>query len=94
MDFDVALAKLLPKNSLSLRVHGFRVFRVWGLGFLGFGGLGFRVFRVWGLGFRVEATWTPKVCRIMAFWAIFRGIGPLSYILLGGLGKGSWVFGV
>ena len=25
---------------------------------------------------------TPKVCNIMAFWAMFRGFGPLSYILL------------
>ena len=24
-------------------------------------------------------TWTPKVCRIMAFWAIFKGFGPLFY---------------
>ena len=30
----------------------------------GFRGLGFGGF--WGLGF----TWTPKVCTIMAFWAI------------------------
>ena len=26
-----------------------------------------------GFGF----TWTPKVCRIMVLWAIFRGVGPL-----------------
>ena len=32
-----------------------------------------------GLGF----TWTPKVCRIMAFWAIFRGFRPLFYLLWG-----------
>ena len=28
-------------------------------------------------------TWTPKVCRIMAFMAIMRGLGLLFYILLG-----------
>ena len=28
-------------------------------------------------------TWTPKVCRIMAFWATFRGLGPLFYLLWG-----------
>ena len=28
-------------------------------------------------------TWTPKVCKIMAFWATFRGLGLLFYILLG-----------
>ena len=28
-------------------------------------------------------TWTPKVCRIIAFWAIFRGFGPLFYLLWG-----------
>ena len=32
-----------------------------------------------GLGF----TWTPTVCRIMAFRAIFRCLRLLSYILLG-----------
>ena len=26
------------------------------------------------------STWTPKVCRILAFWAIFRGFGPLFYL--------------
>ena len=49
-------------------------------------------FRVWGLGFRVHIktdlspgapTWTPKVCRIKAFLAILRGLGLLSYLLLG-----------
>ena len=29
------------------------------------------------------STWTPKVCRIIAFWAIFRGFGPLFYLLWG-----------
>ena len=28
-------------------------------------------------------TWTPKVRRIMAFWAIFRGFGPFFYLLWG-----------
>ena len=28
-------------------------------------------------------TWTPKVCKIMAFWAIIKGLGLLFYILLG-----------
>ena len=28
-------------------------------------------------------TWTPKVCKVMAFMAIIRGLGLLFYILLG-----------
>ena len=28
-------------------------------------------------------TYTPKVFRIMAFWALFRGLGLLFYLLLG-----------
>ena len=32
-----------------------------------------------GLGF----TWTPKVCKIMAFMAILMGLGLVFYILLG-----------
>ena len=32
-----------------------------------------------GLGF----TWTPKVCKIMAFMAIIMGLGLLFYILFG-----------
>ena len=28
-------------------------------------------------------TWTPKVCKIMAFMAVIGGLGPLFYILLG-----------
>ena len=28
-------------------------------------------------------TWTPKVCKIMAFMASILGLGPLFYILLG-----------
>ena len=28
-------------------------------------------------------TWTPKVCKIMAFWAIFGGFGLVFYILWG-----------
>ena len=31
----------------------------------------------------ILTTWTPKVCKIMAFWAIIRGLGLLFYILLG-----------
>ena len=30
----------------------------------------------------------PKVCRIMACSLVFRGVGPLFYLLLGGLGSG------
>ena len=33
----------------------------------------------------MRTTWTPKVCRIMAFWTIFRGIGRL-FTYFGGLG--------
>ena len=29
------------------------------------------------------STWTPKVCKIMAIWAVFSGFGPLFYILWG-----------
>ena len=32
---------------------------------------------------RYSNTWTPKVCKIMAFWAMFRSFGPLFHILLG-----------
>ena len=28
-------------------------------------------------------TWTPKVCKIMAFMAVIMGLGLLFYILLG-----------
>ena len=31
----------------------------------------------------VVHTWTPKVCKIMAFMAIILGLGLLFYILLG-----------
>ena len=31
----------------------------------------------------VMRTWTPKVCRVMAFMAIIMGLRLLSYILLG-----------
>ena len=31
----------------------------------------------------VDTTWTPKVCRIIAFWSIFPGFGLLFYLLLG-----------
>ena len=40
--------------------------------------------RNYGLGSRnLGFTWTPKVCRIMAFMAVIRGLGLLFYILLG-----------
>ena len=35
----------------------------------------------------VISTWTPKVCRIMAFMAVIRGLGLLFYILFGGSGS-------
>ena len=35
-----------------------------------------------GLGFR-----TPKVCGIVACWAISRGFGPVCYLLLRGVGR-------
>ena len=40
-------------------------------------------------------TWTPKVCKIMAFMAIIMGLGLLFYILLGFRiqGQGFWVKG-
>ena len=28
-------------------------------------------------------TWTPRVCKIMAFWAVFNAYGLLFYILWG-----------
>ena len=28
-------------------------------------------------------TWTPKVCKIIAFWAILMGLGPLFQLLFG-----------
>ena len=31
----------------------------------------------------VHITWTPKVCRIIAFWVVFGCLGLLFYILLG-----------
>ena len=27
--------------------------------------------------------WTPKVCKLMTFWAVFKGFGPLFYRLWG-----------
>ena len=32
---------------------------------------------------QLSLAWTPKVCKIMAFWAVFSGFGPLFYILWG-----------
>ena len=31
----------------------------------------------------LNPTWTPKVCRIIAFWAVLRSLGPFFYILVG-----------
>ena len=39
-----------------------------------------------GIRFRVQSLRSigpPKVCKIMAFWAIIMGLGLLFYILLG-----------
>ena len=36
-----------------------------------------------GMNTRVGTTWTPKVCKIMAFEAVFGGFWLLFYILLG-----------
>ena len=36
-----------------------------------------------GADIKNNSTWTPKVCRIIAFWAIIMGLGPLFYILSG-----------
>ena len=45
----------------------------------------------------LRLTWTPKVCKIMAFMAIIMGLGLLFYILLGWfwgcLASQFWVFG-
>ena len=38
-------------------------------------------FQVWSC--RTIPTWTPKVYRIMAFWAVLRSVGPLFYLLWG-----------
>ena len=36
------------------------------------------------LGLRgLGCTWTPKLCKIMAFMAVLMGLGPLFYILFG-----------
>ena len=29
----------------------------------------------------LSGTWTPQACRITAFWAVFKGLGPLLFIL-------------
>ena len=31
----------------------------------------------------IRFTWTPKVCKIMAFRAVIMGLGLLFYVLLG-----------
>ena len=42
----------------------------------------------------LSPTWTPKVCKIMAFMAIILGLVLLFYILLGSRGcRGSGVWG-
>ena len=53
--------------------------------------MGFRV-RISYLGFwaeglqgRLVCTWTPQVCRMMAFYV---GIGPVIYLLLRFIGRG------
>ena len=38
---------------------------------------------VLGLCLYLGNAWTPKVCKIMAFMAIIRGLGLLFYIFLG-----------
>ena len=38
---------------------------------------------VLGLCFYLGNAWTPKVCKIMAFLAIIRGLGLLFYIFVG-----------
>ena len=40
-------------------------------------------FDVWTSHVPNIITWTPKVCKIMAFMAIIMGLGLLFYILLG-----------
>ena len=46
----------------------------------------------WGCcrNLRVDSTWTPKVCRIMAFWASFKCFGLFVYLLFG-VKEGIWV---
>ena len=69
--------------------HG--IFRTSGVGLLdsGFGGCGRRSQGFGGIGAsgvspgNLNPTWTPKVCKIMAFKAIIKGLGLLFYILLG-----------
>ena len=34
-------------------------------------------------GSQLRSTWTPKMCKIMAFMAVIMGLGLLFYILLG-----------
>ena len=33
--------------------------------------------------YTLKPTWTPRVCKIVAFMAVITGLGPLFYILLG-----------
>ena len=48
----------------------------------GFSALPDYEFRRLDLGFRVH-TWSPKVCKTIAAWAVFSGLGLSFYILLG-----------
>ena len=42
------------------------------------------VFFSWLLGLKTQdTTWTPKVCRVVALWAICGGLGLIFNILLG-----------
>ena len=54
------------------------------------GGFGcrFQILEFWEtrfflLGAVLGCTWTPKVCKIMAFMAVIMGLGLLFYMLLG-----------
>ena len=45
--------------------------------------LGGVVVRVAGQVHELRSTWTPKACKLMTFWALFRCFGPLFCIALG-----------
>ena len=40
------------------------------------------------MGVFQNITWAPKVCKIMAFMAVIRGLGLLFYLLLGSSYRG------
>ena len=48
-------------------------------GLRGAGGVGAGSNSVLLLLLALGCTWTPKVCKIMAFWAVFSGFGPLFF---------------